>query len=92
MRAAMAEQQRYIEEGTAGEDAPIHVEFREVDSFYLHIWFEFYQSPAEKEREMLDEVVRSWFTIGRLGGFNSMNLQVEKKKAMRISLYMYAYV
>jgi hypothetical protein len=28
---------------------------------------------------MLQEVVNSWFMLGRLGGFNSSNLQARKK-------------
>jgi len=26
--------------------------------------------------EVLNEVVRSWFVVGKLGGYNAMNLQV----------------
>jgi len=37
---------------------------------------EMHNSPSEGEQEMVEEVLKSWFMIGRLGGFNGMNLQV----------------
>lgn len=53
------------------------VEFRECDFFDLWIWFEFQNSPMELERQYLEEVLNSWFLLGKLGGFNAENLQVQ---------------
>lgn len=33
--------------------------------------------PSEDDVDMLDTVLTSWFVIGRLGGYNSMNLQAK---------------
>ncbi|KAL5573051.1 hypothetical protein UlMin_022648 [Ulmus minor] len=41
-----------------------------------YIWFEFYNSPLEKEISSLCDTIRSWHIVGRLGGCNSMNIQV----------------
>ncbi|MCU0525115.1 MAG: DUF3531 family protein [Elainella sp. Prado103] len=53
------------------------VEFRECDFFDLWIWIEFQAEPFEIERQYLEEVLNSWFLLGKLGGFNAENLQVQ---------------
>jgi hypothetical protein len=35
-----------------------------------------YTSPSEEDVSTLEQVVSSWFIVGKLGGYNSMNLQV----------------
>ena len=42
----------------------------------MQIWIEMYERAASGEVEMCEEVLKSWFVLGRLGGFNTMNLQV----------------
>ncbi|KAL4437358.1 hypothetical protein ABPG75_004497 [Micractinium tetrahymenae] len=60
-----------------GEDAPVDVSFRSpVDQFSLWIWLELYRPPTAGDMELLQEVLNSWFLVGRLGGYNSTNLQV----------------
>jgi hypothetical protein len=60
-----------------GEEAPVDVSFRgPVDSFNLWTWIQLYRPPTGTDLEMLQEVLNSWFLLGRLGGFNSGNLQV----------------
>lgn len=53
------------------------VEFRECDFFDLWIWLEFQTEPFEIERQYVEEVFNSWFLLGKLGGFNAENLQVQ---------------
>ncbi|HIK55904.1 MAG TPA: DUF3531 family protein [Synechococcales cyanobacterium M55_K2018_004] len=53
------------------------VEFRECDFFDLWIWLEFSDVPSELERQYVEEVFNSWFFLGKLGGFNAENLQVQ---------------
>jgi hypothetical protein len=53
------------------------VEFRECDFFDLWIWLEFSTSPSAMERQYVEEVFDSWFLLGKLGGFNAENLQVQ---------------
>jgi hypothetical protein len=60
----------------SGEEAPPEVTFRALDPFEMWIWVELYTSPSASELEMTQEVINSWFMLGRLGAYNSSNLQV----------------
>lgn len=53
------------------------VEFRECDFFDLWIWLEFNTALSEMERQYIEEIFNSWFFLGKLGGFNAENLQVQ---------------
>lgn len=54
------------------------VEFREVNTFDLWLWLEFQTVPSNLERQYVEEVINSWFFLGKLGGFNAENLQVQE--------------
>ncbi|KAG8487369.1 hypothetical protein CXB51_020902 [Gossypium anomalum] len=43
-----------------------------------YIWFEFYNTPLEKDISLICDTIRSWHIIGRLGGCNSMNMQLSQ--------------
>lgn len=53
------------------------IQFREFDPFDLWIWLEFATVPSEREKQYVEEVFDSWFFLGKLGGFNAENLQVQ---------------
>lgn len=55
----------------------MQVEFREFNPFDLWIWLEFSNVPAPREKEYIEEVFNSWFFLGKLGGFDAENLQVQ---------------
>ncbi|HEY9827996.1 MAG TPA: DUF3531 family protein [Stenomitos sp.] len=55
----------------------MQVEFREFNPFDLWIWIEFATVPSEQEKLYLEHVFESWFYLGKLGGFNAENLQVQ---------------
>lgn len=55
----------------------MQVEFREFDPFDLWIWLEFSTVPSLMEQQYVEEVFNSWFYLGKLGGFNAENLQVQ---------------
>ncbi|NMF84390.1 DUF3531 family protein [Nodosilinea sp. P-1105] len=55
----------------------MQVEFRECDFFNLWLWLRFETVPSNLEQQYIDEVFSSWFFIGKLGGFNAENLQVQ---------------
>jgi len=55
----------------------MQVEFRECDFFDLWIWLEFDTALSELERQYIEEILNSWFFLGKLGGFNAENLQVQ---------------
>lgn len=53
------------------------VSFREFNPFNVWIWVEFPLMPSPQEKQYVEEVFDSWFYIGKLGGFNAENLQVQ---------------
>lgn len=56
----------------------MQVQFREFDPFSLWIWIEFSTVPSEIEKQYVEEVFDSWFFLGKLGGFNAENIQVQE--------------
>jgi len=53
----------------------MNVLFREVDPFNCWIWIKFFEIPNQSEKNYIDLVFESWYVLGKLGGFNSENLQ-----------------
>jgi hypothetical protein len=56
----------------------MYIEFREVNPFDLWLWFEFPHAPSQVEQQYVEELLNSWFYLGKLGGFNEENLQVQE--------------
>ncbi len=56
----------------------MQITFREFDPFDLWIWVRFTTVPSQQERYYLEEVFNSWFFLGKLGGFNAENIQVQE--------------
>ncbi len=55
----------------------MQVSFREINPFNMWIWLEFSTNPSEMEKQYIEELFSSWFFLGKLGGFNAENLQVQ---------------
>jgi len=49
--------------------------FRDIDPFNCWIWILFADVPSSGEQNYVDGIFDSWYVIGKLGGFNSANLQ-----------------
>ncbi|NEP17512.1 MAG: DUF3531 family protein [Leptolyngbya sp. SIO4C1] len=56
----------------------MNIQFRECDFFNLWIWLEFETVPSPLEQQYIEEIFNSWFFLGKLGGFNAENLQVQE--------------
>ncbi|MFZ9737651.1 MAG: DUF3531 family protein [Prochlorotrichaceae cyanobacterium] len=56
----------------------MYIDFREVNPFDLWIWVEFPTVPSTLEQQYIEELLSSWFYLGKLGGFNEENLQVQE--------------
>lgn len=56
----------------------MQIEFRECDFFNLWVWLQFETVPSPLEQQYIDEILESWFFLGKLGGFNAENLQVQE--------------
>lgn len=55
----------------------MEVSFREFNPFDVWIWLKFSMVPSSGEKQLVEEVFDSWFYLGKLGGFNAENLQVQ---------------
>ncbi|MDJ0774334.1 MAG: DUF3531 family protein [Mastigocoleus sp. MO_167.B18] len=55
----------------------MQVYFREINPFDIWIWIKFSTVPSRRETEFVEELFNSWFYLGKLGGFNAENLQVQ---------------
>ena len=60
-----------------GSTVPMLVKFGEFKSQNLWIWIEAHNKIEEQEQPLLEEVFKAWFVLGKLGGFNSENMQVQ---------------
>lgn len=54
------------------------IKFREFNPFDIWIWLEFDHVPSEMEKQYVEELFNSWFYLGKLGGFNAENLQIQE--------------
>ncbi|CAK9152756.1 unnamed protein product [Ilex paraguariensis] len=61
-----------------GSATPMKVTFKKFDFSNSYIWFEFYNAPLEQDVSLICNTIRSWHIIGRLGGCNSMNMQLSQ--------------
>ncbi len=56
----------------------MQVQFREFSQFDVWFWIEFSNAPSEQEKKLIEEVFSSLFFLGKLGGFNAENTQVQE--------------
>ncbi|XP_068648614.1 uncharacterized protein [Aristolochia californica] len=61
-----------------GSATPVKIIFNKFDFSNSYIWFEFYNEPLTKDITLICDTIRSWYIIGRLGGCNSMNMQLSQ--------------
>ncbi|KAK4341229.1 hypothetical protein RND71_039730 [Anisodus tanguticus] len=61
-----------------GSATPMEVKFNKFDFTNTYIWFEFYNALLEKDISFICDTIRSWHIVGRLGGCNSLNMQLSQ--------------
>ncbi|MED6183526.1 hypothetical protein PIB30_038648 [Stylosanthes scabra] len=61
-----------------GSGVPMKVSVNKFDFSNSYIWLEFYNAPLEKDISLICDTIRSWHIVGRLGGCNSMNMQLSQ--------------
>ncbi|XP_010244341.1 PREDICTED: uncharacterized protein LOC104588200 [Nelumbo nucifera] len=61
-----------------GSAIPMKVTFNKFDFSNSYIWFEFYNAPLPNDISLICDAIRAWHIIGRLGGCNSMNMQLSQ--------------
>lgn len=58
-----------------------------VDPFAVTLWFESATAWTPDDADLLDGVLTAWFLLGRLGGFNSSNLQLSRGDGIAARAY-----
>eukprot|EP00268_Persea_americana_P031151 TRINITY_DN3024_c0_g1_i2.p1 TRINITY_DN3024_c0_g1~~TRINITY_DN3024_c0_g1_i2.p1 ORF type:complete len:217 (+),score=31.32 TRINITY_DN3024_c0_g1_i2:293-943(+) len=66
---------RNFQKSKTGSVLAFKVSFRDFDPTNSFIWFELYGAPSDRDVDLLGSVFQSWYVMGRLGAFNSSNLQ-----------------
>ncbi|XP_073145832.1 uncharacterized protein [Henckelia pumila] len=61
-----------------GSAKPLQVKFNRFDFSNSYIWLEFYNTLLDKDISLIRDTIRSWHIIGRLGGCNSLNMQLSQ--------------
>ncbi|CAL5417006.1 unnamed protein product [Camellia sinensis] len=69
---------RDFRKSKTGSVLAFKVSFRDFNPVDSYIWFELYGSPSDRDVDLLGSVIQSWYAMGRLGAFNSSNLQFEE--------------
>jgi len=59
----------------------MEIRFREFDPFNCWIWLRTAHPLGAGERGYIETAFDSWFFLGKLGGFNAENLQVQEEGA-----------
>ncbi|KAL6843902.1 hypothetical protein ACP4OV_026473 [Aristida adscensionis] len=67
-----------IVQAKTGSPNPMKVVFNKFDFSNSYIWFEFYNALLPKDVTLISDALRSWHIVGRLGGCNSMNMQLSQ--------------
>lgn len=67
---------RDIKKSKTGSVLAFKVSFRDFNPIDSFIWFELYGAPSDRDVDLLGSVIQSWYVMGRLGAYNSSNLQL----------------
>lgn len=69
--------QKDILQTKSGSAEPMIVTFKDFDfSDSCYIWIEFSCSPSNDELDLISGTIRSWYLLGHIGGYNSLNMQL----------------
>ncbi|KAK3155722.1 hypothetical protein QOZ80_2BG0206740 [Eleusine coracana subsp. coracana] len=59
-----------------GSIVAFKVSFRDFHPLNSFIWFELFGEPTDRDVDLLGGVIQAWYVMGRLGAYNSSNLQL----------------
>ncbi|XP_062213290.1 uncharacterized protein LOC133914163 [Phragmites australis] len=78
MEERVRKKRHKIVQAKTGSPNPMKVVFKKFDFSNSYIWFEFYNALLPKDVKLISDALRSWHIVGRLGGCNSMNMQLSQ--------------
>jgi hypothetical protein len=66
------------------------ITFRKVEDYsYMWVWVEFSDYPTNRVKENFEDAIKSFYITGKLGGFNSLNLQIFYAGEVELSWFKY---
>ncbi|XP_066325421.1 uncharacterized protein [Miscanthus floridulus] len=78
MEDRIGKKRHKIVQTKTGSPNPMKVVLNKFDFSNSYIWFEFYNALLPKDVTLISDSLRSWHIVGRLGGCNSMNMQLSQ--------------
>ncbi|XP_022139316.1 uncharacterized protein LOC111010260 isoform X2 [Momordica charantia] len=78
---------RDFQKSKTGSILAFKVSFRDFNPLDSYIWFELIGSPSDRDVDLIGSVIQSWYVMGRLGAFNSSNLQLANSSMEHNPLY-----
>ncbi|WVZ70040.1 hypothetical protein U9M48_018744 [Paspalum notatum var. saurae] len=78
MEERIRKKRHKIVQAKTGSPNPMKVVFNKFDFSNSYIWLEFYNALLPKDVTLISDALRSWHIVGRLGGCNSMNMQLSQ--------------
>ncbi|KAE8769454.1 hypothetical protein D1007_58958 [Hordeum vulgare] len=78
MEERIKKKRHKIVQAKTGSPNPMNVVFNKFDFSNSYIWFEFHNALLPKDVKLICDALRSWHILGRLGGCNSMNMQLSQ--------------
>lgn len=67
---------RDFNKSKTGSVLAFKVSFRDFNPLDSYIWVELFGSPSDRDVDLFGSVIQAWYVMGRLGSFNSSNLQL----------------
>ncbi|KAH7690003.1 hypothetical protein IHE45_02G018600 [Dioscorea alata] len=67
---------RNFHKSKTGSVLSFKVSFRDFNPMGSYMWFELFGAPTDRDVDLLGSVIQAWYVLGRLGAFNSTNLQL----------------
>ncbi|CAA7027512.1 unnamed protein product [Microthlaspi erraticum] len=61
-----------------GSANSMQVSFNKFEYSNSYMWLEFHNAPLDQDIALISDTIRSWHILGRLGGYNSMNMQLSQ--------------
>ncbi|XP_037405669.1 uncharacterized protein LOC119268194 isoform X1 [Triticum dicoccoides] len=78
MEERIKKKRHKIVQAKTGSSNAMKVVFNKFDFSNSYIWFEFYNALLPKDVKLICDTLRSWHIPGRLGGCNSVNMQLSQ--------------
>ncbi|CAM8936158.1 unnamed protein product [Rhodiola kirilowii] len=70
-----------------GSAIQMKVIFNKFNFSNSYIWIEFYNAPLQNDVSLICDTIRAWHILGRLGGCNSLNMQLSQSPIEKRPVY-----